>query len=62
MRTKYPTRAAIDAIKCAHIVEYELSAKEVKQLRAELYKINHDRIRRYRTALEDGILMVWRIK
>jgi hypothetical protein len=44
------------------ITEFELSDKELRQLRTHLYKVNRDGIRRYRTLREDRVVLVWRIK
>lgn len=54
--------AAIQAISVVPITEFELSDKELRQLRAHLYKVNRDNIRRYRTLREGRIVLVWRIK
>jgi hypothetical protein len=53
---------AIDAIRLVPITEFELSDKELRQLRTHLYKVNRDGIRRYRTLREDRVVLVWRIK
>lgn len=60
--TRPPTKLEIDEIGRAPVAEFDLKEKEIRDLRAELYKINHDKIRRYRTVKEGNILLVWRIK
>jgi hypothetical protein len=60
--TRLPNEREIASIPLSLGVEFELSEKEMKQLRQELYKINHDGIRRYRTVRVDRLLLVWRIK
>lgn len=64
MRTRYTRwdQGAIDAIRLVPITEFELSEKELRQLRSHLYKVNRDGIRRYRTLKEGNIVLVWRIK
>lgn len=53
---------AVEAIRVVPITEFELSDKELRQLRAHLYKVNRDGIRRYRTLKEGRVVLVWRIK
>lgn len=53
---------AVNAIDCVPITEFELSDKELRQLRAHLYKVNKDGIRRFRTLKEGRVVLVWRIK
>lgn len=57
-----PSERQLASIPVAAIHEYELSEREVRQLRSHIYKINKDGIRRYRTLREDHYLMVWRLK
>lgn len=54
--------AAVQAIKVVPITEFELSDKELRQLRSHLYAVNRDGVRRYRTLREDRVVLVWRIK
>jgi hypothetical protein len=53
---------AIEAIRVVPITEFELSDKELRQMRAHLYAVNRDGIRKYRTMKEGPIVLVWRIK
>lgn len=65
MRPRYrqlPTGAQIDSIPLVDVVEFELSDKETARLRAHLYAINKDGIRRFRTLRENNVVLVWRIK
>jgi hypothetical protein len=57
-----PSSQDLARIPLARHGEYQLSPKEVVKTRQFIYGINKDGIRRYRTILEGGILMVWRIK
>jgi hypothetical protein len=59
---RVPTAAELDMIPLARAGEFELNEKEIRQTRTEIYKINHDGIRRFRTLREGPLLMVWRIK
>lgn len=59
---RMPSQTEIDEIGVVAITEFELSDKECASLRSELYKINHDGIRRYRTLRENRLLLVWRIR
>ena len=64
-RTRYrqlPSDQQIADIPLSMGVEFELSEKEMRNLRYHLYKINKDGIRRYRTLRVDRLLMVWRIE
>lgn len=60
--TRLPSNTEIERIPLSRGVEFELSEKEMKDLRKELYRINHDGIRKYRTVRVDRLLLVWRIK
>lgn len=60
--TKVPSAEELATIPLASAGEFELSEREVKQLRAEVYRINRDGIRRYRTMKDGPFVMVWRIK
>jgi hypothetical protein len=60
--TKLPTAEELSAIPLVHVAEFELSEKETRQLRAHLYAVNKDGIRRYRTLREFNLVLVWRIK
>jgi hypothetical protein len=53
---------AIRAIRVVPITEFELTDKELRQLRAHLYAVNRDGVRRYRTLRENRVVLVWRIK
>jgi len=59
-----PTREAILSITKAQAGEYELSDRECKQLRAQIYSINKENVvgMRFRTLREGGLLLVWRIR
>lgn len=59
---RLPSNTEIDAIPLSLGVEFELSDKEMMQLRRHLYAVNRDGIRRYRTVRVDQLLMVWRIQ
>lgn len=52
----------IEALPAAVMGEFEVSDKEARRIRAFLYSINKDQIRRYRTQREGSLLLVWRIK
>jgi hypothetical protein len=60
--TKLPSPEEINNIPLVHVAEFELSDKETRQLRAHLYAVNKDGIRRYRTLREFNLVLVWRIK
>ena len=60
--TSLPSNDQLAKIPPAAIHEYELSEKEVRQLRSHIYAINRDGIRRYRTLKEFNVLLVWRLK
>lgn len=57
-----PTEEELASIPLAMAGEFELDEKELRQMRTEIYKINHDGIRRFRTLREGKLVMVWRIK
>lgn len=57
-----PNESDIRSIPLAKAGEYDLTPKEVRKTRQLIYGINKDGIRRYRTMLDGGLLMVWRIK
>lgn len=57
-----PNESDIRRIPLAKAGEYDLTPKEVRKTRKLIYGINKDGIRRYRTMLDGGLLMVWRIK
>jgi hypothetical protein len=57
-----PTMAELEMIPLATAGEFELNEKETRQMRAEIYKINKDGIRRFRTLRDGPMIMVWRIK
>lgn len=60
---RLPTAAELDAlITVVPITEFELSDTELRKLRAHLYAVNKDGIRRYRTLKEGRVVLVWRIK
>lgn len=59
---RLPTDEEISNIPLVAVAEFELSDKEMRQLRYHLYKVNHDQIRRFRTLKEGPFLLVWRIK
>lgn len=59
---RLPTNDELANIKLVDITEFELSDKELRQLRTHLYAINRDGIRRYRTLREGTVVLVWRIK
>lgn len=52
----------IDTIRPADCGEFEVSDREARSIRAFLYSINKDQIRRYRTLREGPYLRIWRIK
>lgn len=60
--SRVPTEAELISIPLARAGEFELNEKEIRQTRAEIYKINKDQIRRFRTLREGPLLLVWRIK
>lgn len=60
--TRLPTEQELIGIPLSVGAEFELNEKEVRQLRAHLYAINKDGIRRYRTMRDGTLLLVWRIK
>lgn len=65
MRQRYtslPSAAQLDSIPLVDVAEFELSDKEVRTLRAHLYAVNKDGIRRFRTLREHNLVLVWRIK
>lgn len=51
----------VDSLRKANTLELELNDKETRTLRARLYAINKDGIRKYRTIRERGMLAIWRI-
>jgi hypothetical protein len=60
--TKVPTAEELATIPLASACKFELSEKEAKQMRSEIYKINRDGIRRFHTMRDGPFIMVWRIK
>jgi hypothetical protein len=60
--SRTPTTAELDLIPLVNVVEFELNDKELRDLRSELYKINRDGIRRFRTLKEGTLVLIWRIK
>ena len=60
--TRLPTGDELADIPLVPVTEFELSDKELRQLRYHLYAINRDQIRRYRTLKVGRIVLVWRIK
>lgn len=58
-----PTDKDILAIPKAKTGEYDLSEKEMKQVRTRIYSINKNNAanRRYRTMRDGSLLIVWRI-
>lgn len=60
--TKVPSEAELASIPLASAGEFELSEKEAMQMRREIYRINRDGIRRFRTMRDGPYIMVWRIK
>lgn len=58
-----PTTADLEAIPLARAGEYELTDREVKQLRARIYDLNRTNLagRRWRTLRDGRLLLVWRI-
>lgn len=59
---KVPTADELAQIPLASAGEFELSEKEASTMRREIYRINRDAIRRYRTMRDGPYIMVWRIK
>jgi hypothetical protein len=64
MRKRYDTftTGALDKITAAYMAEFELSEKETKEARREIYRINKDGIRKFRTMRDGPLLLIWRIK
>lgn len=60
--TKVPSAEELATIPLASAGEFELSEKEAQEMRREIYRINKDGIRRYRTMRDGPYIMVWRIK
>lgn len=57
-----PTEEELASIPLAMAGEFELTDRELNAMRKEIYKINHDGIRKFRTLREGKLVMVWRIK
>jgi hypothetical protein len=60
--SRVPSEEELARIPLAQAGEFELSDKEGKQMRREIYRINRDGIRRFRTLRDGPYIMVWRIK
>lgn len=59
---KLPSKDELNAIPLATAGEFELNDREAATLRREIYRINRDAIRRFRTMRDGPFIMVWRIK
>lgn len=57
-----PTQADIDAVEVINAAVFEMRKDEIAEFRRELYRINKDGIRRYKTLLDHNQLLVWRLK
>lgn len=63
MRKRYGTFSAstLDKIVPANMAEFELNEKEVAEARREIYRINKDAVRKFRTMRDGTLLLIWRI-